>query len=31
MARAWRNKEYRAVVGLLIGFVFLALRVAAPI
>ena len=31
LARAWRNKEYRAVVGLLIGFAFLALRVAAPI
>lgn len=31
MARAWRNKEYRAVVGLLIGFAFLALRVAAQI
>lgn len=30
-ARAWRNKEYRAVVGLLIGFAFLALRVAPPI
>jgi len=30
-ARAWRNKEYRAVVGLLIGFAFLALRVATPI
>jgi protein-S-isoprenylcysteine O-methyltransferase Ste14 len=29
--RAWRNKEYRAVVGLLIGFGFLALRVAPPI
>lgn len=31
MARAWRNKEYRAVVGLLIGFAFLAMRAAAPI
>lgn len=30
-ARAWRNKEYRAVVGLLIGFAFLALRVVTPI
>jgi protein-S-isoprenylcysteine O-methyltransferase Ste14 len=30
-ARAWRNKEYRAVIGLLIGFAFLALRVAPPI
>lgn len=30
-ARAWRNKEYRAVIGLLIGFAFLALRVATPI
>ena len=30
-ARAWRNKEYRAVVGLLIGFGFLALRVATPV
>ena len=30
-ARAWRNKEYRAVVGLLIGFAFLALRIATPI
>jgi protein-S-isoprenylcysteine O-methyltransferase Ste14 len=31
VARAWRNKEYRAVIGLLIGFALLALRVAAPI
>ena len=31
LARAWRNKEYRAVIGILIGFGFLALRVAAPI
>ena len=31
MARVWRNKEYRAVVGLLIGFAFLASRVAPPI
>ena len=31
VARAWRNKEYRAVVGLLIGFAFLAMRVATPI
>jgi len=31
MARAWRNKEYRAVIGLLIGFAFLAMRVATPI
>jgi len=30
-ARAWRNREYRAVLGLLIGFAFLALRVAPPI
>ena len=30
-ARAVRNKEYRAVVGLLIGFGFLALRVVGPI
>jgi protein-S-isoprenylcysteine O-methyltransferase Ste14 len=30
-ARAWRNKEYRAVIGLLIGFAFLALRVGTPI
>ena len=30
-ARAWRNKEYRAVIGLLIGFAFLALRVWTPI
>ena len=30
-ARAWRNKEYRAVIGLLIGFAFLALRVVTPI
>ena len=29
--RAWRNKEYRAVAGLLIGFAFLALRVATQI
>jgi len=31
MARALRNKEYRAIVGLLIGFGFLALRVVPPI
>jgi protein-S-isoprenylcysteine O-methyltransferase Ste14 len=31
VARAWCNKEYRAVIGLLIGFAFLALRVAGPI
>jgi protein-S-isoprenylcysteine O-methyltransferase Ste14 len=31
MARARRNKEYRAVVGLLIGFGFLALRLVPPI
>jgi protein-S-isoprenylcysteine O-methyltransferase Ste14 len=31
MARAWRNKEYRAVIGLLIGFAFLAWRVVPPI
>jgi Phospholipid methyltransferase len=30
-ARALRNKEYRAVIGLLIGFAFLALRVLRPI
>ena len=30
-ARAWRNREYRAAIGLLIGFAFLALRVAGPI
>jgi protein-S-isoprenylcysteine O-methyltransferase Ste14 len=30
-SRAWRNREYRAVLGLLIGFAFLALRVAPPI
>lgn len=30
-ARAWRNREYRAVVGLLIGFAFLALRVVLEI
>ena len=30
-ARAWRNKEYRAAIGLLIGFAFLALRVWTPI
>ncbi len=30
-ARAWRNKEYRAVIGVLIGFAFLALRVWTPI
>ncbi len=30
-ARAWRNKEFRAVIGLLIGFAFLALRVVPPI
>jgi protein-S-isoprenylcysteine O-methyltransferase Ste14 len=31
IARAWRNKEYRAVIGVLIGFAFLALRVVWPI
>lgn len=31
LARAWRNKEYRAVIGMLIGFGFLALRVVTPI
>ena len=31
VARVWRNREYRAVVGLLIGFAFLALRVSPPI
>jgi protein-S-isoprenylcysteine O-methyltransferase Ste14 len=31
LARAWRNREYRAVLGLLIGFAFLALRVSPPI
>ena len=31
VARAWRNKEYRAAIGILIGFGVLALRVATPI
>jgi hypothetical protein len=31
VARALRNKEYRAVAGLLTGFGFLALRVVRPI
>ena len=31
LARAWRNKEYRAAIGILIGFAFLALRVVTPI
>lgn len=31
VARALRNREYRAVAGLLIGFGFLALRVTRPI
>jgi protein-S-isoprenylcysteine O-methyltransferase Ste14 len=31
VARALRNREYRAVIGLLIGFAFLALRVSPPI
>jgi protein-S-isoprenylcysteine O-methyltransferase Ste14 len=31
LARVLRNREYRAVIGLLVGFAFLALRVAAPI
>jgi hypothetical protein len=31
LARARRNREYRAVIGLLIGFAFLALRVLRPI
>lgn len=30
-ARASRNREYRAVIGLAIGFAFLALRVMLPI
>jgi protein-S-isoprenylcysteine O-methyltransferase Ste14 len=31
VARAWGNKEYRAVIGIMIGFAFLALRVVRPI
>ncbi len=31
LERAWRNREYRAVVGLLIGFLLLAMRVRLPI
>jgi protein-S-isoprenylcysteine O-methyltransferase Ste14 len=31
LTRALRNKEYRAIAGLLIGFGFLALRLVAPI
>ena len=30
-ARAWRNREYRAAIGLLVGFTFLALRLSGPI
>lgn len=30
-ARAWRNREYRALIGLLIGFAFLALKVVLEI
>jgi protein-S-isoprenylcysteine O-methyltransferase Ste14 len=30
-ARALRNREYRAVIGLLVGFALLALKVARPI
>jgi protein-S-isoprenylcysteine O-methyltransferase Ste14 len=29
--RAWRNREYRAVIGLVVGFAFLAWRVSGPI
>lgn len=31
LARAMRNREYRAVAGLLLGFTLLALKIAAPI
>ena len=31
MARALRNREYRAVVGLIVGFALLALKVVLPI
>ena len=27
IARAWRNREYRAIVGLLVGFALLALKI----
>jgi protein-S-isoprenylcysteine O-methyltransferase Ste14 len=29
--RAWRNREYRALVGLLVGFLLLAMRVRLPL
>lgn len=31
LARAMRNREYRAVAGLLLGFALLALKIAGPI
>ena len=31
LARAWRNQEYRAVVGLLLGLRFLPCGSSAPI
>lgn len=31
LARALRNKEYRAVIGLAVGFAFLALRIVASL
>ena len=29
--RAWRNREYRAIAGLLVGFALLALKILLPI
>jgi len=31
LARVMRNREYRAVVGLVVGFALLALKVVVPI
>lgn len=31
VARAMRNREYRAVVGLIVGFALLALKIRAPV
>ena len=31
MARAMRNREYRALVGLILGFALLALKILAPL
>ena len=31
LERAWRNREYRAVAGLIAGFALLALKILLPI